>query len=368
MPKRLRCVSLFTGAGLMDEGLRQAGLAAGVCYELDRDACDSARLNGFPATRAWFGRRRPDKFRGVPSVVRLPPADVVWGGPPCQSFSVVANPSKPGYGGRRGTDCDNGRCLLDCAAAGAEAGAMVVLIENVPPVAKPVVLEMVSRWTPGYEVIVQPFNALSWLPQSRSRVFLLVARAGRIAGRVRAALAASPPPVDCGATLRGCIGHLSPLSAGDEVVSPTPPQAAIMRHLRPGGNWSDVPASVIRRHGLPCLRECPSCGHEFRVGIRRSPDCPRCGRRRDRRSTHYRRASWDGRAGALVTETTSSSTFLAHPDGERLLSVREYMALQGLPGSYRLAGSVRSKFKQLGNGVPVPAAKWIGGVILSALA
>ena len=62
-----------------------------------------------------------------------------------------------------------------------------------------------------------------------------------------------------------------------------------------------------------------------------------------------------------------TTTFLAHPDGERLLSVREYMALQGLPGGYKLAGSVRSKFRQLGNGVPVPEAKWIGGVILSAL-
>jgi len=140
-----------------------------------------------------------------------------------------------------------------------------------------------------------------------------------------------------------------------------------MKYLKPGGNWTDVPASVIRKNGLPCLRQCSACKHVFRRNINYEPNCPSCGKKRNRRSTHYIRLLWDGPSRVLVTEPTSSSTFQAHPDGKRLLSVYEHMALQGLRDDYGLVGSVRSKLKQLGNGVPVPAAKWIGRVILRAL-
>lgn len=368
MKNKHKCVSVFSGAGLMDLGLRQAGLEATVCYEENADACESARLNGFPVERAWFGRP-PEKMAGqhasVPSVTKLPRRmDVVWGGPPCQPFSMAANPSKPGHKGRRETRCATGQCLLDFVAAGAAAEAKIILVENVPQILKS--LAIIADAAPGYEFIPARFNALSWLPQSRQRVFLLVVRR-RLARRVRDALAASPAPVACGATLRDCIGHLNGRTFSGDTVNPTDAQAAIMKHLKPGGNWTGVPASVIRRNGLPCLRRCPSCKHDFRRNINREPRCPKCGRRRNRRSTHYVRLLWDGPSRVLVTEPTSSSTFQAHPDGERLLSVPEYKALQGVPDGYRLAGSVRSRFKQLGNGVPVPAARWIGRIILDAL-
>lgn len=369
MKKKHKCVSVFSGAGLMDEGLRQAGLEASVCYEMNADACESARLNGFPAEQAWLGDIRPEEFRrgqyaSVPTITKLPRADVVWGGPPCQSFSLAANPSKPGHKGRREVNCAKGQCLLDFVAAGTAAKSKIILVENVPQILK--FLDIITGEAPGYELIPAKFNALSWLPQSRGRVFLLIVH-NRLVRKVKDALAASPPPDNCGATLRDCIWHLRGLVTGDEVVDPTGKQVAIMRHLKPGGNWTGVPASVIRKNGLPCLRLCQSCKHEFRRNIRSEPHCPQCGNKRNLRSTHYRRLVWDGPSRVLVTEPTSSSTFQAHPDGDRLLSVFEHMVLQGLPDRYRLAGSVRSKLKQLGNGVPVPAARWIGKIILKAM-
>jgi len=378
----LKCVSMFTGAGLLDEGLRQAGLEAGVCYEADTDACRSARLNGFPAEQLWFGPppRKNGRIKfppGVPGDIRtfaeLPPADVVWGGPPCQPFSMASNPSKPGHAGRLGVKCDKGRLLLDLVAAGVASRARVVLVENVAQAAGPEILKRIAALAPGYEVIVAKFNAMSWLPVVRKRVFLLVVRKP-LAAKTKAALEKAEPPADCGLTLRDCIGHLRGLPAYEheapgahQVVAPTPPQAEIMKHLGPGCNWTDVPVRVIRRFGLPCIRMCAACRHEFARNINREPNCPECGARRNRRSTLFRRLSWDDRAHVLVTEPTSNLTFQAHPDGRRLLSVQEYMALQGLRSTYRLCGSNRSKLKQLGNGVPAPAARWIGKVISSVL-
>jgi hypothetical protein len=45
-----------------------------------------------------------------------------------------------------------------------------------------------------------------------------------------------------------------------------------------------------------------------------------------------------------------------HPDEQRTLSVAECLRLQGFPDDWQLAGSVRDKFLQLGNAVPVPLA------------
>ena len=49
-------------------------------------------------------------------------------------------------------------------------------------------------------------------------------------------------------------------------------------------------------------------------------------------------------------------------DGSRIrpYTPREYARLQGFPDSFKFAGNDRDIYKQVGNAVPVPMARWIG--------
>jgi len=50
----------------------------------------------------------------------------------------------------------------------------------------------------------------------------------------------------------------------------------------------------------------------------------------------------------------------SHANGVRPYTVREYARLMGLPDWFKLAGSENQQYKQIGNGVVVQMAEWVG--------
>lgn len=82
-------VDLFAGAGGLSEGFRQAGYRVLGGVEIDPDAAATYALN-FPEGRTITGDIREPLIRGA--VLELArEADMVVGGPPCQAFSQVRN-------------------------------------------------------------------------------------------------------------------------------------------------------------------------------------------------------------------------------------------------------------------------------------
>ena len=80
----MKAVSLFSGAGGMDVGFKAAGFEIVAANELDKHACETFRAN-HPETMLLEGDINNcgadfSAFVGV---------DVVFGGPPCQGFSVA---------------------------------------------------------------------------------------------------------------------------------------------------------------------------------------------------------------------------------------------------------------------------------------
>lgn len=79
----LNAISLFTGAGGMDVGFSQAGFNIVLANELDKDACDTYVKNHNGQIIHGDINEHIDKFSEYPSI------SVVFGGPPCQGFSVA---------------------------------------------------------------------------------------------------------------------------------------------------------------------------------------------------------------------------------------------------------------------------------------
>jgi DNA (cytosine-5)-methyltransferase 1 len=98
------------------------------------------------------------------------------------------------------------------------------------------------------------------------------------------------------------------------------------RHVKQGGNWEDIPASLMKNYRTE---------YECHTGIyhRLDPDKP------SKVIGNYRK------------------NMLIHPYSDRGLSVREAARIQSFPDCYRLCGSIGFQQQQVGNAVPPLLAK-----------
>jgi DNA (cytosine-5)-methyltransferase 1 len=81
----------------------------------------------------------------------------------------------------------------------------------------------------------------------------------------------------------------------------------------------------------------------------------------------YRRLSWDKPCPTVTTSPHQKATDMCHFIELRPLSVREYARVQTFPDNWEFCGSVASKYKQIGNAVPILLASSIGKYIYSII-
>lgn len=79
----------------------------------------------------------------------------------------------------------------------------------------------------------------------------------------------------------------------------------------------------------------------------------------------YGRMSWDEPAPTLTTKCISPSNGrFGHPEQDRAITVREAAALQGFPDEFIFAENKTAAAFHIGNALPPPMAKILGGVFL----
>ena len=125
----LAAVSLFTGAGGLDIGFQRAGYDIRLAIEMDGNCVKTLSLNGFKSvwqadisTEKLVTPRRILKECGL----RAGELDVVFGGPPCQSFSTT--------GRRKGLRGSSGRLVRHFCRLVRGLRPRVFIFENVPGV------------------------------------------------------------------------------------------------------------------------------------------------------------------------------------------------------------------------------------------
>ena len=69
-----------------------------------------------------------------------------------------------------------------------------------------------------------------------------------------------------------------------------------------------------------------------------------------------------------MTMPNHASTSLCHPEYVRVLSLKEYAAVQEFPSDWEFCGTTAEKYRQVGNAVPVRLGQVAGATIHEAMA
>lgn len=152
--------SYFSGAGLMDLGLHQAGLDLQQSFEIDPDCCATLRAN--------FTHEIVQADLTQKLVEQEKPCDVMVATYPCNKYSAVSAI----HGQRTGDEL-----FLHFFRHIAIQRPEVYIIENVPGMRKfPVVMEAMTRLPKYYVNIFCPVESELWLPQKRDRLIIIGSR------------------------------------------------------------------------------------------------------------------------------------------------------------------------------------------------
>jgi DNA (cytosine-5)-methyltransferase 1 len=384
-------VSLFSGAGGLDLGLERAGVRFAAWVEIDKDSQETLRRNFRVAECNLFSditTVQPARLLAAAGVERGD-AFLVAGGPPCQAFSTAGH--RLSINDPRGALVEryfevvesvmprffvfeNVRGLLSAAlshrplARRGSGHGLMRADEELGSLFRRVILPRFQSL--GYEVAAGLVDAADYgVPQRRTRVIVLGSRDGEfksddfqvVFGRpmelsdLMPPTHSGPPSLKKSRLIASAPGQRprpwETLRSAFQTVPQEPPEfipyspsrVRVFEMIPPGRNWRYI-------------RDNPSLFTEGfltkAMGGALSSTGGRVG--------FWRRLSYDEPSPTLTTSPVQLATGLCHPEGIRPLSVQEYKRLQDFPPTYFLEGTTASKYRQLGNAVPVGLGEAIG--------
>jgi DNA (cytosine-5)-methyltransferase 1 len=360
-------IDLFSGAGGLSEGFRQAGFtvlagndlfeSAGITFAATHPEARFFRepIQGISAERmlAETGLRRGD-------------LTCLVGGPPCQAFSV--------YNHQRGMHDARANLFREYLRMVEGLYPEWVVMENVTGIlsvgggeAVETIVEQLSAL--GYVVEYRTLRAEDYgVPQERRRVVFLGNRTG-------APIVWPEPTHGRGrlpfVTVWDAIGDLPKLENGEAPDGPqkyrsapftefqqllrgnamtvanhqaarlAPVNEARMQYIPEGGSWRDIPHEL-----LPAgMKKARRCDHTKRYGRLRK----------------------DGMSSTVLTKCDIHWGAYIHPEQNRALTVREAARIQSFPDWFQFAGPRTEQYVQVGNAVPPLLGRKIAEAVLEAL-
>jgi DNA (cytosine-5)-methyltransferase 1 len=342
-------VDIFAGCGGGTLGLQQAGFRPISAVEVDPLAASAYERNiGLPPLTKDIRKVRARELAPAGVDVTL-----VFGCPPCQSFTVL----------RRGTevtpeDRQRYQLLGEYLRMVAELRPRHVAFENVPgmryartssrhpkrrPRTHPRLLRLLHQLHElKYATVWGVLDAADFgVPQHRKRVVVIGSRVAK----PRLPLPTHGP--DTGTpwrTVKDVIGGLTPLDSGE--VDPSDSYHAARKH---------APIVVERLEALGEGQARADLPESLRL---------RCHKDHDGHYDIYGRMWWDRPAPTLTSGCTNVTRGrFAHPDQARAITLREALLLQSFPDDAQLRGGHEAMALQIGNAVPPPLARAVGLVI-----
>jgi len=362
-----KAVSFFAGAGGLDLGFKRAGFEILLNVEIEEVYCQTLCQNFHDSTVVTgdimeYSRERIYKEAGLQEHEEL---DLMLGGSPCQSFSTA--------GKRQAFSDPRGQAMLQYADLVNEVQPKFFLLENVrgllsaslkhrplhqrgpehPPLEEEEMpgsaLQHLLERFGDYDVKIELINAADYgVPQKRERIFVI---------GVRKDLNLEYHFPEATHSENGMGGKKPWVTVGDvfrelevkehHFMSYSKERLRFMKMIpQGGGNWRD-----LRVYGDDVVREAMGGAYESGGG----------------KVGFYRRIHSNKPSPTLLTSPAQKSTNLGHPYEDRPLSIEEYLAIQGFPSDFKVAGKLMQQYTQIGNAVPVPLSQILGQSILEHL-
>ena len=361
----MRVLSLFSGIGGLDVGFVEEGFNVVLAADASRAATATYNRNLEPVAQTL------DLASVSPG--DLPDAEVIVGGPPCQSFSLV---------GRRRPDDERGALVFRFLDVVEAVRPSCFVMENVPGIessrisGRRLVDVLVERFErAGYTVAIKKLLATDYLvPQRRRRLFIMGRRNGEPvfpdpADFARSRLGVDRTAVDISA--KAAIGDLGiTTTKGMRASYRTPPESVLARWLRdgaivdvslhetprmsrtdsrlvgvipPGGDYADVPDELA----TPRILRFKETGGRTTTYGRLHPGQPAY-----TINTYFRRPN------------VGCHFHYAEP---RLITPREAMRFQTLPDAWELDSTSQDQRNALiGNAVPALLGRAIAWSVRAA--
>lgn len=360
--QRPTAISLFSGAGGIDIGIRNAGFAILACIERDPFCCETLRTNidreQLPTQVLEADIRHIDPFALMADMhVQPGELDLLFGGPPCQAFSQI--------GKRLSVNDERGMLLFEMTRFAAALRPRVILIEQV----KGLLNALDHHGTPGgvLAMLVQELQSLGYrvtwqvlvaadygVPQLRQRVFIVATRSSYHF--------TFPEPTHAADQRMPLFAMPGYRTVGD-VIADLPQPATKESYSGTDSHVDITPAGDrFRIHGVPEGEHLAS-QHHLSMEQRRNLT------KKD--TTKFRRMK---RSDPAITLRCGEVFF--HPTEDRYLTVREYMRIHTYPDTYILKGAIRGRsgqvknldqYRQIANSVPPLLAELLGSAIMECL-
>lgn len=376
--KRPIGIDLFAGAGGLSLGFEQAGFDVVAAVEIDPVHAAVHEFN-FPHC-AVIPRSitdlTGDMIREAAGIGRRK-VDVVFGGAPCQGFSLI---------GHRAFDDPRNSLVKDFVRIVRELKSEYFVFENVKGLTvgkhRKFLDELIQEFsTAGYDVVEnwKVLNAYEYgVPQDRQRLFLLGAKKGRklpsypapITSKPSRADAANPSAPTCADALKDLpdAERFRRLTVSDEVEVKNWGAASaygkLMRCEVPEGwaygyqrKWNpNLLTSSMRSEHTDISRARfaatePGAVEPVSRFFRLSPDGV----------SNTLRAGTDAARGAFTSPRP------IHYKWNRCITVREMARLHGFPDWFRFNETKWHGARQIGNAVPPPLARAVASEVLHAL-
>lgn len=379
--KRPIAIDLFSGAGGLGLGFEQAGFDVAAAVEIDPIHAAVHRFN-FPFC-ATFPRSITDlsgwdlrKISGIGSRE----ISVVFGGPPCQGFSLI---------GQRAIDDPRNGLVRDFVRIIRELSPQFFLFENVKGLTvgkhRKILVELVEEFDAcGYTVRMpwKVLNAVNYgVPQHRERLFLLGARKELNAPEY-------PDPLTVPPAKYGNILRFIPVAPSCGEALGDLPDADFFEELKDSDavraeDWGN-PSEFAKE--MRCLDD-----RAWHFGYERAWDRhlltssartehTDISRRRFSRTkpgeveliSRFFKLSADGVSNTLRAGTDSARGAFTSPrpihyEKNRCITVREMARLHGFPDWFRFHKTKWHGAREVGNAVPPPLARSLAFAIIEAL-
>lgn len=363
MPKRI-AISLFTGAGGMDLGIKKAGFSVLAEIEIDKHCCSTLRAakerdnSGTAIFEADIKKVDP---LDLLNCLNLEPGslDLLFGGPPCQSFSLA--------GKQKALADERGMLLFEIARFARDIQPKVILLEQVKGL-------LVAKGPSGkrgevFELFIHELEQLGYSPkwqvccaadygvaQLRERVFV-VATYGKngfvFPERTHV------PPENC----PNIFGLPQYVTVGEALEGLGEPYVKTNRG-EVIFDRSDSHIDVTPKRDRERIAQVPE-GSYLAAQTHLGKDL--VGNLMPKDTTKYLRLN-----RSKPSNTLRCGEIFYHPTENRYLTPREYMRIHGYDDEYELRGPIRSRtgtvqnldqHRQVANSVPPPLAFAIGNRI-----